>query len=447
MTRTVHMLWLASLAGCASSGPQNASKGIAAPEGTDIIGILITPSEVIVPSGGTLQLEAMGLNAAREAVNLTDAVDWGVENAAVLDVSNDFEQEGMLRGLTSGATIVTADLDGLQSAPARVVVTEADLERLSVAPGELTIVQGDSVQLAAEAGFSDGSASTVNGQVRWITADGTTATVSGDGMVTAERVGSTEVWVEWKGVESEPISIDVVEIQPSEASDLLIDAAAGSMADGTLTVAVEVRNNGIVPAAGFWVDLFLDPDDEPAMGDVPDAYRMVDYVGANSQTTIVFELNSAESDHEFAVVADALDAVAESDESNNWKWGSASDDGHSVGSETGMPNISIVYAGGFSTDAGTEFWIDAVNTGSAPADGFYIDVFVDRSSDEEPSLFDDGDQWVLVSGLGAGETAYETLLVDADCDACGSWAMVDGYNFVAESDETDNTLYFLTVSR
>ncbi len=441
MARIVYVWWWTVLAGCTPPSAQDSSKTTPTPSGADIIGILITPSEVIVPSGGSLQLEAMGLNAERQAVTLTDAVNWQVEDGAVLTVSNEFDEEGMLLGLANGVTTVTAELDGLQSAPARAVVTAADLERLSVTPSELVVAQGDSIQLSAEAGFSDGSASTVNGQVRWITADGRTATISTDGMMSAMGVGLTEVWVEWKGVQSDPVSVEVIEILPTAASDLTIESVNAVMSDGSLTVSAAIKNSGSAPVAGFWVDLFLEPDGEPSAGAVPDAYRLVDYVGADAQTIIVFEVPTEQSGVEFAVVVDALDAITESDETNNVAWGSADEESVSPGDAAGLPNLSVAYAGGFSTDSGTEFWIDVTNAGSAPASGFYIDVFVDRGPGDEPPLFADGDAWVLVGDLGVGDTVYETLVLEVDCPACGSWVMIDGYDFVAESDETDNTRY------
>ena len=42
----------------------------------DILGIVVTPDEVIVPVGTTIQLEALGLNTDRQTLDLTDAVDW-----------------------------------------------------------------------------------------------------------------------------------------------------------------------------------------------------------------------------------------------------------------------------------------------------------------------------------------------------------------------------------
>ena len=46
------------------------------PSSSEYLGILVTPDEVIVPVGSSVQLEALGLKDSRETVDLTDAVDW-----------------------------------------------------------------------------------------------------------------------------------------------------------------------------------------------------------------------------------------------------------------------------------------------------------------------------------------------------------------------------------
>jgi hypothetical protein len=49
--------------------------------------------------------------------------------------------------------------------------------------------------------------------------------------------------------------------------------------------------------------------------------------------------------------------------------------------------------------------------------------------------------WKFIPGLGAGETTYQTMVVDSECFECGSWLMIDGYDLVEESNESDNTEY------
>ena len=108
-----------------------------------------------------------------------------------------------------------------------------------------------------------------------------------------------------------------------------------------------------------------------------------------------------------------------------------------------LANLIIRYAVAFSGDDETEYWIDVENVGDALADSFYVDVFHDRAYSDEPVLFEDGDAYHFFDeGLPAGETAYVTVIVDETCSDCGSWLLIDSYDMVDESDESDNTEYY-----
>ena len=83
----------------------------------EILGIVVTSDEVIVPVGTTIQLEALGLNTDRQTLDLTDAVDWSSSAPSIAAVSNEMSEEGVLRGMSAGTSVILADFDGVQSAP------------------------------------------------------------------------------------------------------------------------------------------------------------------------------------------------------------------------------------------------------------------------------------------------------------------------------------------
>jgi cysteine synthase len=89
------------------------------PDGGEIIGIVVTPDDVIVPVGSEVQLEALGLNGDRQTLDLTDAVEWTSSASAIADISNDMSEEGVLRGVSAGTSVIVADFNGLESAPSR----------------------------------------------------------------------------------------------------------------------------------------------------------------------------------------------------------------------------------------------------------------------------------------------------------------------------------------
>jgi hypothetical protein len=436
------------LALVSACGGLNATKPVSVDIGftstVDVLGIVVTPNEVIVPVGSEVQLEALGLNDVRETMDLTDAVVWHSGSPSVATISNELAKEGILKGLMAGTTQVYADFDGVQSSPSKITVTEADLVRLSIAPPSVTVALNGSVQLSAEATFADGTSSNASGQVRWITADGSVATLSAGGLLEAKGIGNTEVKVEWVGVQSEAIEVTVVDVVSSSNVDLLFSGIYGGIDGGQVEVSIDVMNNGTDPAGEFWVDLFMDPTFEPAYGDWPDAFYMVDYLGAGESTVVTFTSPTTNDRHEFSVLLDSLETVAESNENNNLISSATDEYGGSGDPDPsgGRPNLRFDYVGGFSSDTETEYWVDVTNDGSVPADGFYIDVFFDRTLDEEPSIYDEGDAWHFQDGLGVGDTIYTSIVVDDTCFACGAWILLDGYDLNDESDESDNTTFF-----
>ena len=87
--------------------------------------------------------------------------------------------------------------------------------------------------------------------------------------------------------------------------------------------------------------------------------------------------------------------------------------------------------------------------GGEAVGGFYVDLFYDSIS--PPSTQEDGDQWTLVEGLGAGETTYADFYVPVStledvCTYCWSWVTVDSYEDIAETNENDNVEGSITVS-
>jgi hypothetical protein len=50
-----------------------------------------------------------------------------------------------------------------------------------------------------------------------------------------------------------------------------------------------------------------------------------------------------------------------------------------------------------------------------------------------------GDSYTRVTDLGGGQTLLIEFVMEEMCSTCVSWTLVDSFDEVAESDETDNT--------
>ena len=394
----------------------------------DVVGILITPEKIILPLGESVQLEATGLTEDRESRDLTHYVTWVSDSGSVAQVSNSLDAEGVVTGEGIGSTRVRASLGDVISIDVDVEVTEAELVGLAVEPKNITVQEGQTVQLKAMAVFSDGKRSDAAAQVRWLTADGSVAQLESGGSLTGKTAGSTEVHVVWGEVTSEPADVVVKKQAPA---DLVISEVHGESSDTLLSVTVAVTNEGDVGASDFFLDVFIDAPGTPAIGDYGDDWILVSYLGPGEviKHTFTFELSRGE--HSVQVLADSLDSVTETNENNNSFATTIT-----VGSGPSGPNLSFDRFEYIADSESVYYAIDVLNTGSESVSAFYVDLFLDSFT--QPPLFSDGDKYVDVDGLAPGETHYADFFLDESCSYCYTWIVVDSYDEIDETDESDN---------
>jgi hypothetical protein len=432
-------------------GPFLIGLGCSTPEGTkvdtggggassiDVIGILITPDEVIVPVGTDVRLEATGLAEDRTAVDLTDAADWYSGAPSVAQVSNALESEGLLSGIEGGVTTVVAVFDGIESAPAKVTVTDAELDSLTISPPSVILGVGEQIQLTSEARFSDGVSADASSQVRWITGDASVVTLDGNGQLNGAGTGTTTVHVEWAGVTSDAIEVEVVGGGSTGTVDLTIADVYATVDEdsGVVSVWVDVENLGSGTAAAFWIDVWIDPASTPGFGDWPDAYGECEYVGPGDLSTVLIQLYTTVTggSHDLFLVVDSTDDIAETSESNNTMWAETS----GGGGGSGKPNLVIDYFGGYSDeDEGVSYyWVDVTNEATSDAGGFYVDIY--HAAYSEPEIDSTGDVYQRVNDLGAGQTEFLEFIIEDMCSYCESWTLLDSFDEVDESNEGDNT--------
>lgn len=86
-----------------------------------LVSLSVTPSPVSIAAGGTRQLTATGSFSDGSTQDLTNAVTWTSSNAAVAQVSNAAESEGLVSAIAAGTAVVTA-IQGAVTASATVSV-------------------------------------------------------------------------------------------------------------------------------------------------------------------------------------------------------------------------------------------------------------------------------------------------------------------------------------
>jgi uncharacterized protein YjdB len=397
----------------------------------DLVGILLTPEQPVMPVGGDTQLTATGLLSDRTTTDLTAVVEWQSSDSGVATVSDGLDQEGLLTAAGTGEAVITATAEGITSSEVKVTVTDAELLGISVEPKEVTVAAGDTLSLTCQAAWSDGSRGDASGQVRWVTGNGEVATMDPGGLLTGVAVGRTEVHAEWEATASNVAAVEVIEASDDRA-DLEVQEVTIEAGGGYAVVTVRIVNNGGNSANAFWVDVFVDAPSTPSVGDYGDDFTEVDYVGPQGgYAVLTFTVPMGDGAHEVAVLLDSAGTVDEEDEANNvWS------DIFETSSTVPGPNLTITYFDWLADETSIYYAIDVLNGGSEDAPEFFIDLFLDQGS--EPAIETDGDEYVTVAGLGAGETTSADFLVDRTCSSCTSWILIDSYDHVEETDENDN---------
>ena len=399
-----------------------------------LLGILVSPDAALLPVGSSLQLEAMGLLDERDTTDLTTAATWKINDDSIATVGHSEGKEGLLRGKAVGTATLWAELEGIRSPNVQVEVIDAGLDRLSVSPDSVELSPGDEVQLQAWARFSDGSEGEVSTQVQWSVADTNIATLDSSGLLHAENEGETQVHASWEGLDSGPVTVVVEESSSGQNGiDLTVVSASGSLSGGSLDLSVTIKNTGTSSATDFWVDLFVNPSSNPSVGDTGDDFTWVSYLAGGSTDTLEFQVPVSGSSAKITIFVDSTGDVSETDESDNLWSASVSSSG---GSEDG-PDLVPTYFDYLVDHYSIYYYVEVTNQGDEAADWFYVDVFLNESA--APGVPGDGDDYATMSGLSAGETDYVDFLLDHWCSYCESWTLIDSYDNVVESDESNNT--------
>ncbi len=421
------------LVACTSpqTGDSSADTDTSTQEIDGLLGILVLPERVVVPVGEEIQLNATGLLEDRKSADLTAVVDWYTDNSSVATISAGFDAEGRLTGASVGQTTAWASANGIDSVPVSVEVIDAQLLGLTVGPESIETAVGQTVQLSAQAAYSDGTRADAAGLVQWFTGDGEVAQIASGGVLTASGLGQTTVHATHGDLTSADIPVTVVDA--SQGADLVVTGTDVEASGGIILLTVVVENQGDVGASDFYVDGYLDPTGTPEAGDYGEDYQLVDYLGPGEETlvTLIFETDSGP--HSVAILADSGGDVDEGDETNNVESLNVT-----VVDESPLPNIEVTYFDYLSDDESIYYALDIRNNGTLDVGAFKVELYVDLGF--EPTPDDVGDQVINISGLHAGETKQADFLVENTClyTGCTSWVLVDSYGNIEESNEDDN---------
>ena len=174
---------------------------------TDVVisSIQVTPTQVSLAKGETQQLTATATFSDSTTANITHSATWISAHPSTATVSVD----GILTGVATGSTSVSASQKYISSNVVAVEVTDAALSSIQVTPSQVSLAKGGTKQLTATATYTDSTTSDITNLANWISADTDIAIVNSAGILTGVVTGSTTIKAAHDGITSNIVDVQV----------------------------------------------------------------------------------------------------------------------------------------------------------------------------------------------------------------------------------------------
>ncbi len=215
------------------------------------------------------------------------------------------------------------------------------------------------------------------------------------------------------------------------------------MPEETVTVRVEIENQGTTSTTGFMLDVYDNPafSFPPSSGSRGDlGYIRVPSLGMGEVLIVEFKDISwpypTDAVHDIWAQIDTDKEVGESDEGNN----AFGPTGVLIDPVVVDLKVLSITPSDLNPSTGETITVDIVvkNQGLGPVGSFDVDLF-DGFADVTPSIGDSGTDWTIVNGLDAG--AQVTVSFQMFWDGAGArylFAIVDTKQLVQETNESNN---------
>ena len=199
-----------------------------------VAAVEITPSGITLVAGSTAQLNATPKTSSGIPVP-NRQVTWSSDDQGIATVSN----EGIVTGVSTGATRVNASVDGV-SASIPVEISAKAVATVSVTPSQVTLMVGATEDLTVVSRSSDGEVLTGR-PVTFSSDNPEIATISETGVVTGVGPGLTVVTATVEG-RSATVNVDVTAL-PASRLDFQNDPGTGAAGSPLPPVRVEVQDS------------------------------------------------------------------------------------------------------------------------------------------------------------------------------------------------------------
>jgi len=172
--------------------------------------IVVTPDDLTLPVGYSARFTATANYTDGSSADITKDVIWTSSNTAKAKISNSGSTKGLATGVSAGAPIIKASLQGV-SGTATLMVSNESLTFIDVQPETVTLAVGETVLLTATGNFSGGTTLDITTQVAWFSSKKNVATAgngSSKGLVTAKSLGSATIRAK-KGAKNDTCAVTV----------------------------------------------------------------------------------------------------------------------------------------------------------------------------------------------------------------------------------------------
>lgn len=195
--------------------------------------VRITPfNPQILRIGTTVQLSAQGLDQSNQVIP-GKVANWVTNNPSVVSVSTN----GLVTGIATGTTTVTAEIDN-RTANLQITVTLVPVGSVTFTPASDTLVENDQVQFNPVVRDTSGKVITsLIGRNAIFTSNNLPiATVSNQGVVTAQAEGVATIVATIDGVVSNDLTIRVARVTSVTLSPNTASVAVGTTRQLTVTI-------------------------------------------------------------------------------------------------------------------------------------------------------------------------------------------------------------------
>jgi hypothetical protein len=166
-----------------------------------LTGIQLTPADASIAKGRTQQFTATGVYTDNATADITAAVTWSSDNAAIASISNAAGSNGLASTSkdsgTGQANITATDPVSGKSGTAMLTVTSAVVDQIAITPANPSVPVNTNQELRATAIYSDSTTQDVTIGATWASADASIADVGNasgtKGLVSAHKLGTVQI--------------------------------------------------------------------------------------------------------------------------------------------------------------------------------------------------------------------------------------------------------------